>query len=75
METRIGRFNRGDVHNKTSRKQSGQPGREPNADPPWIGDGSLLCKCLQCSSDNRCFLLSLLRQGNLAVVVKKVPCC
>jgi hypothetical protein len=41
METHIGRFHRGDAHDKTSRKQSG-PGCESNADSPWIGDDSLL---------------------------------
>src|ERR1700722_16517758 len=59
-ETHIGRFHRGDADDKTSRKESGQPECEPNADPPWIGDGSLLCKCLQCSSDNRCRIVHVL---------------
>jgi hypothetical protein len=42
MESHIGRFHRGDAHDKTSMKRSRQPGCEPNPDPPWIGDGSLL---------------------------------
>ena len=53
METHFGRFFCGDAYDKSARKQSGQPGCEPNAHPSWVGDGSLLIKCFQCSSDNR----------------------
>jgi hypothetical protein len=52
METHLGSFYCGGAHDKSARKQSGQPGCEPNAHTSWVGDGSLLLKRLQCSSNN-----------------------
>jgi hypothetical protein len=72
METHIGRFQSGDAHDKTSRKQSGKPGCEPNADSPWIGGDSLLCKCLQCSSDRRCRIVQILGTMSVEVPSKKL---
>ena len=34
-------FLSGDAYDKSARKESGQPGCEPNAHPSWVGDGSL----------------------------------
>ena len=51
IEAHLGGCDSSDACDESARKQSRQPGCEPNAAPSRIGDGPILVKCLQRFSD------------------------